>query len=83
MIPVHCHPDPVAARELLEHIRFLLLRMKDFIGNILEGDGSPSVTTAEEFYRRWGYMVTLKDQLEVELEKAEEYRDAVPVRTPF
>ena len=83
MIPAQCYPDPVAARELLEHIRFLLSRMKDFIGHILEGDGHPSVATAVKFYRRWGYLVTLKDQLEVELEKAAEYRDAVPASTLF
>ena len=83
MIPAQCYPDPVAARELLEHIRFLLSRMKDFIGHILEGDGHPSVATAVKFYRRWGYLVSLKDQLEVELVKAAEYKDAAPVRTPF
>ena len=57
--------------------------MKDFLGNVLDDDGFPSDATAEEFYRRWGYLVTLKGQLEVELEKAAEYKDAVPISTLF
>ena len=83
MITVHRKPGMAETRKYMDRLRALLLGMKDFLGNVLDGDGHPSATTAEEFYRLWGYLVTLKGQLEVELEKAAEYRDAVPVSTLF
>ena len=82
MIIVYRNPALSDAKKYMERLRHLLLEMKDSICDLLEGECSPSVTTAD-FDRRWGYLVTLKEQLEVELKKAAEHKDAVLDCTSF
>ena len=81
MIPVQCYPDPVEARELLERLRQRLMAMTDLVCSQLEGECSPYARcTAEEFYQRWGTLVTVKEYLENELKKIVKQKNGPPDR---
>ena len=81
MSSLHGYPDPFAARGVLECLHQRLMAMTDLVSALLEGECSPYARcTAEEFYQRWGTLVTVKEHLENELKKIVKQKNGPPDR---